>query len=100
MEDDTRVIKPNLALFVNGIPVVVMEAKSPSLMDVWKSQAVRQLRRYQEAGPEWHGTGAPRCSTTTCCVSPTAGPARPTAATGAPEERLLRMEVRGAVLRR
>ena len=25
----------------------------------WKSQAVRQLRRYQEAGPEWQGSGAP-----------------------------------------
>ena len=36
-----------------------MEAKSPSLLDVWKSQAVRQLRRYQEAGPEWQGRGAP-----------------------------------------
>ena len=57
--DDQRVIKPDLLLFVNGIPLVVMEAKSPSLMDVWKSQAVRQLRRYQEAGPEWHGAGAP-----------------------------------------
>ena len=50
VEDDRWVIKPDLALFVNGIPLVVMEAKSPSLMDVWKSQAVRQLRRYQEAG--------------------------------------------------
>ena len=50
---------PDLVLFVNGIPLVVMEAKSPSLLDVWKSKAVRQLRRYQEAGPEWHGTGAP-----------------------------------------
>ena len=59
VEDDQRVIKPDLVLFVNGVPLVVMEAKSPSLMDVWKSQAVRQLRRYQEAGPEWHGTGAP-----------------------------------------
>ena len=58
-EDDERVIKPDLVLFVNGIPLVVMEAKSPSLLDVWKSQAVRQLRRYQEAGPEWHGSGAP-----------------------------------------
>ena len=58
-EDDQRVIKPDLVLFVNGIPLVVMEAKSPSLLDVWKSQAVRQLRRYQEAGPEWHSTGAP-----------------------------------------
>ena len=59
IEDDQRVIKPDLVLFVNGIPLVVMEAKSPSLLDVWKSQAVRQLRRYQEAGPEWHSTGAP-----------------------------------------
>ena len=50
---------PDLVLFVNGIPLVVMEAKSPSLMEVWKSKAVRQLRRYQEAGPEWHGAGAP-----------------------------------------
>ena len=58
-EDDERVIKPDLVLFVNGIPLVVMEAKSPSLLDVWRSQAVRQLRRYQEVGPEWHGSGAP-----------------------------------------
>ena len=50
---------PDLVLFVNGIPLVVMEAKSPSLMGVWKSQAVRQLRRYQEAGPEWQSQGAP-----------------------------------------
>ena len=50
---------PDLVLFVNGIPLVVMEAKSPSLLDVWKTKAVRQLRRYQEAGPEWHGSGAP-----------------------------------------
>ena len=58
-EDDERLVIPDLVLFVNGIPLVVMEAKSPSLMGVWKSQAVRQLRRYQEAGPEWHGRGAP-----------------------------------------
>ena len=58
-EDDERLVIPDLVLFVNGIPLVVMEAKSPSLMDVWKSQAVRQLRRYQEAGLEWHGRGSP-----------------------------------------
>ena len=50
IDDDERMVIPDLVLFVNGIPLVVMEAKSPSLMDVWKSQAVRQLRRYQEAG--------------------------------------------------
>ena len=32
-EDDTRVIKPDLVLFVNGIPLVVMEAKAPSALD-------------------------------------------------------------------
>ena len=58
-EDDERLVIPDLVLFVNGIPLVVMEAKSPSLLDVWKSQAVRQLRRYQEASPEWQGRGAP-----------------------------------------
>ena len=58
-EDDGRMVIPDLVLFVNGIPLVVMEAKSPSLMEVWKAQAVRQLRRYQEADPQWHGRGAP-----------------------------------------
>ena len=58
-DDDTRVIKPDLVLFVNGIPLVVMEAKSPTLGTEWLYKAVHQLRRYQEAGPEWHGSGAP-----------------------------------------
>ena len=58
-DNDERMVIPDLVLFVNGVPLVVMEAKSPSLLDVWKSQAIRQLRRYQEAGPEWHGSGAP-----------------------------------------
>ena len=50
---------PDLVLFVNGIPLVVMEAKSPTLLDVWKTQAVQQLRRYQEAEPQWSNAGAP-----------------------------------------
>jgi type I restriction enzyme R subunit len=58
-EDDERVVKPDLVLFVNGIPLVVIEAKSPTLLGVWKTRAVRQLSRYQESGPEWHGAGAP-----------------------------------------
>ena len=57
--DDRKMVIPDLALFVNGIPLVVMEAKSPTLMDVWKTQAVQQLRRYQEAEPRWTGAGAP-----------------------------------------
>jgi len=57
--DDRKMVIPDLVLFVNGIPLVVMEAKSPTLMDVWKTQAVQQLRRYQEAEPKWAGAGAP-----------------------------------------
>ncbi len=69
-EDDERVVKPDLVLFVNGIPLVVMEAKSPSLMEVWKTKAVKQLRRYQEAGPEWRGAGAPELfDTNLLCVA-------------------------------
>ena len=35
-DDDERMVIPDLVLFVNGVPLVVMEAKSPSLLDVWK----------------------------------------------------------------
>ena len=58
-EDDERLVIPDLVLFVNGIPLVVMEAKSPSLMDVWKTRAVRQLRRYQGGGARVAGPGSP-----------------------------------------
>ena len=84
-EDDQRVIKPDLVLFVNGIPLVVMEAKSPLLLEVWKSQAVRQLRRYQEAGPEWHGTGAPELFHYNLLCVAHCGAAASYAAMGAPE---------------
>ena len=84
-EDDERVIKPDLALFVNGIPLVAMEAKSPSLLDVWRSQAVRQLRRYQEAGPEWHGSGAPELFHYNLLCVAHCGAAAVYAAPGSPE---------------
>ena len=84
-EDDQRVVKPDLVLFVNGLPLVVMEAKSPSLLDVWKTQAVRQLRRYQEAGPEWHGAGAPELFHTNLLCVAHCGTAAAYAGLGAPE---------------
>ena len=84
-EDDERMVIPDLVLFVNGIPLVVMEAKSPSLLDVWKSQAVRQLRRYQEAGPEWHGTGAPELFHYNLLCVAHCGAAAAYATLGAPE---------------
>lgn len=59
LDDDKGSVIPDLVLFVNGIPLVVMEAKSPTLLH-WRSQAIQQLRRYQEAEAKWHGSGAPR----------------------------------------
>ncbi|MEZ4503641.1 MAG: type I restriction endonuclease subunit R [Dehalococcoidia bacterium] len=84
-EDDTRVVKPDLVLFVNGIPLVVLEAKSPSLLEVWKTKAVRQLLRYQEAGPEWHGAGAPELFDTNLMCVALCGADAAYAAIGAPE---------------
>lgn len=49
---------PDLVLFVNGIPLVVMEAKSPTIGPRWKTEAVEQLLRYQGAG-RYRGKGAP-----------------------------------------
>ncbi len=46
-----RTVIPDLVLFVNGIPLVVMEAKAPTLLG-WKTEAVQQLRRYQKTRPE------------------------------------------------
>ena len=56
--DTRRSIRPDLLLFVNGIPLVVMEAKAPNLL--WRQEAIQQLRRYQEAESRWRGAGAPR----------------------------------------
>ena len=84
-EDDDRLVIPDLVLFVNGIPLVVMEAKSPSLMEVWKTKAVRQLRRYQEAGPEWQGRGAPELFRYNLLCVAHCGAAAAYATLGAPE---------------
>jgi len=54
---DHQAIRADLVLFVNGIPLVVMEAKAPTLD--WRQQGMQQLRRYQEAGSKWHGAGVP-----------------------------------------
>ena len=79
LEDDERLVIPDLVLFVNGIPLVVMEAKSPSLMDVWKTQGGSAAAPLPGGWTGMAGPGSPRSSsTTTCCVWPTAGPPRPT----------------------
>ena len=53
-------IIPDVVAFVNGLPLAVVECKSPTIGDTWKSEAVRQLHRYQELGTRWKNQGAPK----------------------------------------
>jgi type I restriction enzyme R subunit len=50
----------DIVLFVNGIPLVVIEAKSPTLGEKWLVEGVDQLLRYQEVGSGFMGMGAPQ----------------------------------------
>jgi type I restriction enzyme R subunit len=59
-----RDVIPDLVLFVNGLPLAVVECKSPALGPGWLGQAVGQLRQYQEAEPQQRGEGAPQLFTT------------------------------------
>ena len=53
-------IIPDVVCFVNGIPLVVIECKSPGLGDGWKHEAIDQLDRYQEWSEKYSELGAPR----------------------------------------
>lgn len=53
-------IRPDVVLFVNGLPLVVIEAKSPTVGAQWRAEAIKQLRRYQEADDHFRNEGAPR----------------------------------------
>ena len=51
---------PDVVVFGNGLPLAVIECKSPTIGDAWKADAVKQLRRYQEADSGWKNQGAPK----------------------------------------
>jgi type I restriction enzyme R subunit len=52
-------VVPDLVVFVNGIPLVVIECKSPTINEPLE-KAMEQLFRYQEADERFRGLGAPR----------------------------------------
>lgn len=60
---------------MNGIPLAIIECKSPTLGDKWLEEAVRQVLRYQEVGPEFQGLGAPKLFETIQLVIGTCGQA-------------------------
>jgi type I restriction enzyme, R subunit len=53
-------IRPDLVLLVNGIPLAVIECKSPTLGDAWKAEAIDQFSRYQELEDRYRELGAPK----------------------------------------
>jgi type I restriction enzyme R subunit len=53
-------IKPDIILLVNGIPLVVIECKSPTLGEGWKAEAIDQFSRYQELETRYKDLGAPK----------------------------------------
>jgi type I restriction enzyme R subunit len=53
-------IKPDIVVFVNGVPLAVVECKNPTLGDKWKQDALDQLDRYQELSERFRERGAPR----------------------------------------
>ena len=85
-EDDERLVIPDLVLFVNGIPLVVMEAKSPSLAGrVEVASGCASCAVTRRPGRSGRAGVRRSCSTTTCCAWPTAGPQRPTRPWAPPE---------------
>jgi len=67
-----KFVAPDVVLFVNGIPLVVIECKSPHITDPM-AEGINQLRRYANQ----RALGMPRA--TSSCSGPTSSSSRPTA---------------------
>ena len=76
---------PDIVTFVNGLPLAVIECKSPTIGDAWKAEAVKQLRRYQEADTRWKDQGAPKLFETAQVLVGTCGERAVYGTVGTPE---------------
>jgi len=70
-----KTIRPDLVVYVNGIPLAVIECKSPTIGEGWKVEAIDQLHRYQELGERHAELGAPRLFETVQLVIASCGQA-------------------------
>lgn len=68
-------IKPDIALLVNGIPLAIIECKTPTLGDAWRLDALEQFGRYQELTDEYRERGAPKLFETVEILVATCGQA-------------------------
>ena len=78
-------IVADIVVFVNGLPLAVIECKSPTVGDGWKSEAVAQLHRYQEADDRWKQQGAPKLFDTVQILIGTCGQRAVYGTVGTPE---------------
>ena len=62
--------EPDLTLFINGIPLVVIECKSPDLKDAME-KGIKQVMRYQEADSVDKNYGCPQLFNTVQVVAST-----------------------------
>lgn len=53
-------IRPDVVILINGIPIAIVECKSPTLGEGWKQEAIDQFSRYQELEDKYCELGAPR----------------------------------------
>ena len=62
--------KPDVVLFINGIPIVVIECKSPTLTNP-TDDALEQLYRYQEQEDRFRNLGCPKLFNTAQIIAGT-----------------------------
>ena len=67
MVDGVQTIIPDITLFVNGIPLVVIECKAPDITDPI-AEGVNQLKRYMNARGTEHSEGAQKLFNTNAFV--------------------------------
>ncbi|MBK6520023.1 MAG: type I restriction endonuclease subunit R [Polyangiaceae bacterium] len=67
--------RPDIVVLVNGIPLVIIECKSPTLGEGWKLEAIDQLTRYQEQDDKYRELGIPRLFETAQVLVATCGQA-------------------------
>ncbi|WP_437533289.1 type I restriction endonuclease subunit R [Sorangium sp. So ce726] len=70
-----KIIRPDIVVFVNGIPLAVIECKNPTLGEAWKLEAIDQFSRYQELDDQYRELGAPRLFETVQILIATCGQA-------------------------
>ena len=64
--------KPDIVLFINGLPIVVIECKS-DLLKRGVAEGIEQISRYQEAEDRFRNTGCPKLFNTIQIVVSTKG---------------------------